>query len=115
MKMSDSVFIPFFHWSECKSSDEKNPDVIRLHIVDGEPDDTMYSTNIDGIIENKGLHKIPLHNFDTANKALLVQYTKLWKTQKIKNGDDIIIAAYMGVSSKDKTRKLRRWKISSTS
>jgi hypothetical protein len=112
---NESSLTPFFHWGECKSNDEKTPDVIRMKIVDVEPTATTYSTNIDADIQGKGLHKIPLHNFESANKALLNQWTKLWREQKIKDGSSIVIHTWLGVSTRNADKKLRRWKISSTS
>jgi len=106
---------PFFHWGECKSTDQKNPDVLHLTVVDAEPTATTYSTNIDAEVEGKGLHKIPLHNFESDNKALLNEFSKLWREQKIKDGSSIVINTWLGVSTRNPDRKLRRWKISSTS
>ena len=43
---SDTSLTPFLKWGDYKSSDEKNPDVIQMLIVESEPFDTTYSTNI---------------------------------------------------------------------
>lgn len=115
MKMSnDTSLTPFFHWGECKSSDEKNPDVLRLVISEAEPFETTYSTNIKAEIQDKGLHIIPLHNFESANKALLNEYSKMWRENKIKDGSSITIHTWLGVSTRN-GKPLRRWKISSIS
>jgi len=112
---NDSFLTPFFHWGECKSKDEKNPDVLQLKVADAEPRATTYSTNIDADVNGKGIHKIPLHNFESANKALLNDWTRLWREQKIKDGSSIKVLTWLGVSTKNAERKLRRWKITSTS
>ncbi len=111
----NKTLTPYFHWGECKSTDENNPDVICCKIVDAEPTATTYSTNIDAEIKDKGLHRIPLHNFESANKALLNEFSKLWREGKIKDGSSIVISTWLGVSTKNAERKLRRWKITSTS
>ena len=116
MKMSnDTSLTPFFKWGSCKSKDEKSPDVLSLLIVDSEPFETAFSTNIKAEISNKGLYIIPLHNFESANKALLNEFSKLYRVQKIKDGSSIEIRTWLGVSTRNADKKLRRWKISSTS
>ncbi len=117
MKMSNDTpsLTPFFHWGECKSSDEKNPDVLHLVVEDAEPFVTTYSTNIKAEIQDKGLYTIPLHNFESANKALLNDYSKMWREGKIKDGSSVIVHTWLGVSTRNANRKLRRWKISSIS
>ena len=112
---NDSSLTPFFHWGDCKSNDEKNPDVLRIVVVEAEPFATAYSTNIKAEIDGKGLHIIPLHNFESANKALLNEFSKLWRGQKIKDGSSVKIKTWLGVSTRNADKKLRRWKISSTS
>jgi hypothetical protein len=119
MKMSsDTSLTPFLKWGDYKSSDEKNPDVIEMLIVESEPFETTYSTNIKAEIkskENNGLFIIPLHNFESANKGLLNEFSKMWKSRKIKDGSKIIVKVWLGISTRNTDKKLRRWKISSTS
>jgi len=116
MKMSnDTSLTPFFKWGSCKSNDEKNPDVLSLLIVDSEPFETAFSTNIKAEISNKGLYIIPLHNFESANKALLSLFSKLWREQKVKDGSSIVIKTWLGISSRNPEHKLRRWTIKSIS
>ena len=112
---NDTSLTPFFHWGECKSHDQESPDVIRLAVVEAEPFATTYSTNIKADIQDKGLHIIPLHNFESANKGLLNEFSKMWKSGKIKDGSSIEIKTWLGVSTRNAEKKLRRWKISSTS
>ena len=112
---SDSSLTPFFHWGDCKSNDEKNPDVLRIVVVEAEPFATAYSTNIKAEVDDKGLYIIPLHNFESANKALLNDFSKLYRAQKIKDSSSIVIHTWLGVSTRNADKKLRRWKISSTS
>jgi len=112
---NESSLTPFLHWGDYKSSDEKNPDVIQMLIVESEPFATTYSTNIKAEVDDKGLYIIPLHNFESTNKALLNDYTNLWKLRKIKDGSVIEIRTWLGVSTRNAERKLRRWKISSIS
>ncbi len=112
---SDSSLTPFLHWGDYKSNDEKNPDVLYIVISEAEPFETTYSTNIKAEINEKGLHIIPLHNFESANKGLLNGFSKLWKQGKIKDGSSIILNTWLGISTRNTNKKLRRWKISSTS
>ena len=102
---------PFFHWGECKSKDENNPDVLDLLVENAEPFTTTYSTNIKAQIVNRGLHIIPLHNFESPNKALLNEFSKLWHEQKIMDGSVIEIHTWLGVSTRNADKKLRRWKV----
>ena len=112
---NDSSLTPFFHWGDCKSNDEKNPDVLRIVVVEAEPFATAYSTNIKAEVDDKGLYIIPLHNFESANKALLNEFSKMWKSGKIKDGSSVKVNTWLGVSTRNPDKKLRRWKISSTS
>lgn len=115
MKMSESSLTPFLHWGDYKSQNEKNPDTIQMLIMEAEPFATTYSTNIKADIENVGMRIIPLHNFESANKGLLNEFSKLWKSVKIKDGSRIKVQTWLGVSTRNAEKKLRRWKISSTS
>lgn len=112
---NESSLTPFLHWGNYKSNDEKNPNVLHLVVVEAEPFATTYSTNIKAEVDDKGLFIIPLHNFESANKALLNDYTKIWREQKIKDGSSIVINTWLGVSIRNADKKLRRWKISSIS
>jgi hypothetical protein len=116
LKMSnESSLTPFLHWGNYKSNDQNNSDVLAVLVADAEPFATTYSTNIKAEINDKGLFIIPLHNFESANKALLNDYTKLWKSGKIKDGSSIEVSTWLGVSTRNADKKLRRWKISSIS
>src|SRR3989338_9071548 len=109
MKMSnESSLTPFLHWGNYKSNDEKNPDVLHLVVAESEPFATTYSTNIKAKVDDKGLFIIPLHNFESANKALLNDYTNLWREQKIKDGSSIEVRTWLGVSTRNADKKLRR-------
>jgi len=114
MTSSESSLTPFYHWGENKSKDQNNPDVIYLKVVDAEPRETTYSINIDAEVDAKGLHKIPLHNFENKNKALIVEWTKLWKSGKIKDGSSVIVHTWLGISTRNADRIIRRWKIISS-
>src|SRR2546428_9112339 len=78
--MSESLYPPFLHWGECKSKDEKNPDIIKVEVLELETFETEFSTNIrakvDGVEKN-----IPLQSFESKNKQLL----QLW-SQAVKDG-----------------------------
>ena len=114
-KIEEKTFTPFFHWGDCKSTDEKNPDEIICLVVDAEPTPTTYTTNIEVDIQGKGLHILPLHNFESKNKALLNLFSKLYREQEIKDGSSILIKTWVGISTRDANRKLRRWTIKSIS
>jgi len=115
--MSDDTpsLTPFLHWGDYKSDDEKNPDVLRLVIEQAEPFETAYSRNIKAEVDDKGLYIIPLHNFESANKSLVEKFSKQWLQGKIKDGSSVIVHTWLGVSTRNADRKLRRWKISSIS
>ena len=109
--MSKSSLISFLLWGKYKSKDENNPDVLHLKVVDSEPTDTQYSTNIDAEVDELGIHHIPLHNFGSVNKALLTEWTKLWRARKIKDGSSVMVHTWMGVSKMNKEKPIRRWRI----
>ena len=111
MASNEPSLTPFLHWGEYKSKDQNNPDVISLKVVDAEPTATTYTMNIDAEIVGKGLHKIPLHNFESPNKALLNQWTKLWREHKIKDGSSIEIHTWLGISTRNADKTIRRWKV----
>ena len=113
--MSESSLIPFFKWGDCKSTDADNPDVVTMLIMEAEPFETTYSINIKADVDGVGMRIIPLHNFDSANKGLLKEFSNLWKAGKIKDGSKIEVRTWVGVSTRNADKKLRRWKISSTS
>ena len=116
MKMNESSLTPFLHWGKYKSKDANNPDVIHLKITDAEPFDLTYSVNIKAEVDALGEHIIPLHNFESANKALVVEWTRLWKAGTIKDGSSIQVNTWLGVSTRNADKPIRRWKIiSSTS
>jgi len=102
---------PFLHWGEYKSKDQNNPDVIHLKVVDAEPTATTYTMNIDAEVVGKGLHKIPLHNFESPNKALLNTWTKLWREHKIKDNSSVTINTWLGISTRNAEKTIRRWKV----
>ncbi len=111
---NESSLTPFLHWGDYKSKNEKNPDALHLVVAEAEPFATTYSTNIKAEIIDKGLFIIPLHNFESANKALLNEFSKLHREGKIKDGSSIKVSTWLGVSTRN-GKPLRRWKISSTS
>jgi len=113
--LSESSLIPFFKWGDCKSNDADNPDVVTMLIMEAEPFETTYSTNIKADVDGIGMRIVPLHNFDSANKGLLKEFSNLWKAGKIKDGSKIEVRTWVGVSTRNADKKLRRWKISSTS
>ena len=115
MTSSESSLTPFLHWGDYKSETESNPDVIQMLIMEAEPFATTYSTNIKADVESQGMRIIPLHNFESANKGLLNEFSKLWKQGKIKDGSRIEVKTWLGVSTRNADKKLRRWKISSIS
>ena len=115
MTNSESSLTPFLHWGDYKSETESNPDVNQMLIMEAEPFATTYSTNIKADVESQGMRIIPLHNFESANKGLLNEFSKLWKQGKIKDGSRIEVKTWLGVSTRNADKKLRRWKISSTS
>ena len=114
MKMSESSLTPFWHWGKNKSKDAENPDVLNLKVTEAEPFDLTYSVNIRAEVDALGEHIIPLHNYESANKALLVEWTRVYKAGKIKNGSSVVIHTWLGVSTRNPDKPIRRWKIISS-
>jgi len=109
--MSENSLTPFLHWGKYKSEDANNRDVIHLKVTEAEPFDLTYSVNIRAEVDALGEHIIPLHNYESANKALLAEWTRLYKAGKIKNGSSVVIHTWLGVSTKNPDKPIRRWKV----
>ena len=95
--MSESLYPPFLHWGECKSKDEKNPDIIKVEVLELETFETEFSTNIrakvDGVEKN-----IPLQSFESKNKQLLQLWSQAVRDGKIKVGKKFKIKTWLGTS-----------------
>ncbi len=95
--MSESLFPPFLHWGDYKSKDEKNPDVLKVEVLEIETFETEFSTNlrakVDGIEKN-----IPLQSFESKNKQLLQLWSQAVKDRKIKVGKKFKIETWLGTS-----------------
>jgi uncharacterized ubiquitin-like protein YukD len=104
--MSEPTLIPFFHWREYK--DESTAIPLEIVIINAEPYDLTFSTNIDAYVNGKRFI-IPLWNFDSVNQSLLNEYIKLLKKNKIKNGTKMIWKSWLGISRNN--RPIRRWRL----
>lgn len=95
--MSESLYPPFLKWGDYHSKDEKNPDVLKVEVLELETFETEFSTNlrakVDGIEKN-----IPLHSFESKNKQLLQKFTDAKKTGKIQVGKKFKILTWKGTS-----------------
>ncbi|MCH7648324.1 MAG: hypothetical protein IIA83_06935 [Thaumarchaeota archaeon] len=113
--MSETSILPFFHWGECNADSKINADRIDLEIVEAEPFDSTYSSNIKAKVtfdyHKDELMNIPLWNYKSKNQALLRQYMKQFEKGKIKDSDKIQILTWLGTSSKNPEFKLREWRI----
>lgn len=112
--MSESTSTPFLHWGKYKSKDQSNPDKLHFKVIDAEPKDTAYSTNIVAEVDALGVYMVPLHNFESKNKALIVEWTRLRKAGKIKDGQEVQINTWLGVSTRNADKTIRRWKLTAS-
>ena len=101
-----STFPPFLKWGKYTSEDQNNPDKIAIQITETESFETEYGVNINAIVDEVEM-AIPLHNFNSANTALLNLWTNNIKNKKTKKGTKFILYTYLGLS-KNK-RPIRRW------
>lgn len=106
--MSDEL-PPFIKWSDYKSTDEKNPDVLELKVVETETFDTQYSTNVKVQLKI-GVQWVPrylsLKSHDSANGSLLRDWMNGVQKGKIKKGKVVRIKTWLGISKNG--RQIRR-------
>lgn len=104
-KMSDT-FPPFLKWGNYKSEDINNPDKIEIQVTETETFETEYGVNVNATIDGVEI-ALPLHNFNSANTALLKLWNNNIKKGKIKKGVKFILYTYLGLSKN--ARKIRKW------
>ena len=111
--MSD-LFPPFFKWSDCKSKDEKKPDIIELKVTELETWESEYSININAEIKFQTKEfvemSVSVKSHETDNSALLDLWNKAVSMKKIAIGDTIVVQTWMGKSKKS-DHKMRRWRL----
>lgn len=103
--MSDT-FPPFLKWGSYKSEDQDNPDKLSIQVTETETFETEYGVNVNAMIDGIEI-ALPLHNFNSANTALLNLWNNNIKNKKIKKGTKLILCTYLGESKNG--RKIRRW------
>jgi len=84
-------------WGDYHSKDEKNPDVLKIEVLETETFETEFSTNVrakvDGIEKN-----IPLHSFESKNKQLLQLWSDAVRNGNAKVGKKFKIRTWLGIS-----------------
>lgn len=106
--MSETNFPPFLKWGDYKSTDEQNPDVLNIKVLETETFETEYSINVRAEV-NKEEKIIPLHSFESNNKQLLQKWNNGIKSGKIKEGKKFKIKTWLGTSKNN--RKIRRYEL----
>ena len=106
--MSEIPFPPFLKWGEYKSEDQDKPDKLSIDTTETETFETEYGVNVNAIV-NEVEMAIPLHNFNSANTALLKLWNNNIKKGSIKKGVKFTLYTYLGKSRND--RKIRKWKM----
>ena len=86
------------------------PDVIECIILDEDTFETEYGICINVKIDNEN-RAINLYNFGSVNRSLLTQWNEAKKNGKIKQGNKFKILTWMGISQRNKDRKIRRFKL----
>lgn len=94
---NESTYPEFLKWGEYHSKDEKNPDVLKVEILEDETFETEYSINIrakvDGVEKN-----IPLCSHESKNKQLFQKFIAAKKNGKIQVGKKFKILTWLGTS-----------------
>ena len=108
MVLSETTFPPFLKWGTYKSEDQNNPDKLSIQVTETETFETEYGVNINATVDEVEM-AIPLHNFNSANTALLKLWNNNIKKGKIKKGVKFTLYTYLGKSKND--RKIRKWKM----
>jgi len=104
------LFPPFLKWGDYRSNNEENPDVLKIQVLDDKTFGTKFSTNIKANVD--GIEKIiPLHNFESKNKVLLIKFNKAKKEGKIKDGKTFKLKTWLGISKTNKEFSIRRFEL----
>jgi len=106
--LSETTFPPFLKLGSYTSKDQNNPDKLSIQVTETETFETEYGVNVNAIVDGVEM-AIPLHNFNSANTALLKLWNNNIKKGKIKKGVKFILYTYLGKSKND--RKIRKWRM----
>jgi len=99
--MSETLFPPFLKWGQCKSKDEKNPDVLNFEALETDTFETEYSINVKALMQSDGEWNetiIPLQSFESKNKQLYTLWLDAVKSNKITAGKKFSIKTWLGIS-----------------
>lgn len=106
IKLSNTSFPPFLKWGSYKSEEQENPDKLSIDVTETETFETEYGVNVNAIVDGTEM-AIPLHNFNSANTALLKLWNNNVKKGNIKKGVKFTLYTYLGQSKN--ARKIRKW------
>ena len=107
--MSD-LYPSFVKWGDCKSKDEKNPDVLDIEALDLETFETEYGINVRAIVNGTEMN-IPLQNFGSKNRQLFDKWNNAIKENKIKVGKKFKLKTWKEQSTRNKDREIRRFEL----
>ncbi len=105
--------VPYIKWGDFKSDDPKIPDSFDAEIIDPEPFPTKFDRAVNAIVDGKEVN-IPLRATAT-NKILYRKYLKLLREEKITVGTKLTIKTWLRKSTKDSSKNLRDWDITTHS
>ena len=106
--MSETTFPPFLKWGSYKSEDSENKDKLSIQVTETETFETEYGVNVNATVNGTEM-AIPLHNFNSANTALLKLWNNNVKKGNIKKGVTFTLYTYLGKSKNE--RKIRKWRM----
>ena len=106
LQMSNTSFPPFLKWGTYKSEEQDKPDKLSIDVTETETFETEYGVNVNAIVDGTEM-AIPLHNFNSANTALLKLWNNNIKKGNIKKGVKFTLYTHLGLSKND--RKIRKW------
>jgi hypothetical protein len=101
----------FLKWGDCKSDDEKKPDVLDLMVVDAEPFETEYSTNAQVQVKRGSKYVdviLPLKSHESKNASLLNQWNRNSERGRLKPKTKFRLKTWLG-KSKTTGRPIRRF------
>lgn len=107
-----STLAEFIKWGQYKSTDQYNPDVLELKVVNVDPFETVYSINVEVLqkVDEEWVEKIlPLKSHESPNASLLNQWTKEIRNNKNKPRKIFQIKTWLGKSRND--RPIRRFSL----
>lgn len=108
--MSESLYPPFLKWGNYHSKDKENPDILKVEVLETETFETEFATNLRAMVDGIEVN-IPLHNFESKNKQLLMKFLDAQRKGKIRVGTKFKLKTWKEAHPKKKGFEIRRYEL----